>query len=461
MGCSGTLFVLYRTRSCCCGKPTTRKRTRRKKLQFDFMDRLLWFTKRRDATATDESATGAESCGNYPNRIVPIWSDDVALKIAAFNRAVTIRANTMSQLLIQYQRKAGNDGHYIEDTRGENGKLNYLLQIRPNAMMTAAALMQQAEVEIMLHGNAFIFMERHGGMWPEAFWLATGIYNMDGTYSLTYNTPNGVKAVNADMSDVLHIANTFRDSTGIVGISVLDHARDALSLSATENREALQNAGKGGKMKLFISQEKKSQMGVMQNGLINKNQLKQAAQQLNEDIYKYDVVAMPRVTNVTPFSMNAEQMQLLQSRAFSVNDIARFTGVPSFLLMDSSNSSYRTPSEATQELLVRTIQPKIREWEDELFAKLLLPDDFGKRRFHVCERPLLRLDAKSQAEIDKIHLETGVKTVNELRSDHDMSNVEGGDKNYISTNLAELGSEKLSGGTPPKTEKGGEDDNNA
>ena len=121
-------------------------------------------------------------------------------------------------------------------------------------------------------------------------------------------------------------------------------------------------------------------------------------------------------------------------------------------MMEDAGSSYKMPEHATQEFMLRTIQPRIREWEDEFNSKLLSQGDFGDRRIHVCELPLRRLDAKGQAEIDKIHLETGVNTVNELRNQYDLPAVDKGDISYVSTNLAELGSEKLSaaasGGRP-------------
>jgi hypothetical protein len=77
--------------------------------------------------------------------------------------------------------------------------------------------------------------------------------------------------------------------------------------------------------------------------------------------------------------------------------------------------------------------------------------DFGKRRIHVCELPLRRLDAKGQAEIDKLHLESGWSP-NQILSQYDLPTIPNGDAHYVSTNLAEVGSEKLrsNGGGAPK-----------
>jgi hypothetical protein len=99
------------------------------------------------------------------------------------------------------------------------------------------------------------------------------------------------------------------------------------------------------------------------------------------------------------------------------------------------------------------VQPDITEMEQELNRKLLTRDDFGKRRIHMCEQPLLRLDKEAQAKVDQLQLQTGAATVNEIRQQYDRPAVEGGDIIYVSTNLAELGSPKLSGAQPtPPTE---------
>ena len=68
------------------------------------------------------------------------------------------------------------------------------------------------------------------------------------------------------------------------------------------------------------------------------------------------------------------------------------------------------------------------------------------RRIHVCESALRRLDPKGQAEIDKLHLEAGW-SVNELRKQYDLPSIADGDAHYVSTNLAEVGSEKLRSNT--------------
>ena len=176
--------------------------------------------------------------------------------------------------------------------------------------------------------------------------------------------------------------------------------------------------------------------------------VRQMAKHISEhgSIYTQDVVSIRGLGKVENVSMTAADMQLFDQRQFGVAEICRIMDVPRTLAMDGSNSSYKTPEAATQELMQRTIQPQIGEIEDELNAKLLSPADWGSRRYHVCELPLLRLDMKSQADIDLKRLQTGWSP-NEIRGQYDMPAVDGGDDHYVSTNLAKAGSPKLTGET--------------
>jgi hypothetical protein len=86
--------------------------------------------------------------------------------------------------------------------------------------------------------------------------------------------------------------------------------------------------------------------------------------------------------------------------------------------------------------------------EDLFDTTFLNQYDFGQRRFHMCELPLLRMDLEKQAKVDQLRLQMGW-TVNEIRNQYDMPAIEKGNIPYVSTNLAELGSEKLSGAVTP------------
>ena len=92
--------------------------------------------------------------------------------------------------------------------------------------------------------------------------------------------------------------------------------------------------------------------------------------------------------------------------------------------------------------------------EQELNRKLLTRDDFGKRRIHMCEQPLLRLDKEAQAKVGPVAASDGCATVNEIRQQYDRPAVEGGDIHLRQHQPGRApGSPKLSGAQPtPPTE---------
>jgi HK97 family phage portal protein len=353
----------------------------------------------------------------------------------------------MGQMLTQYQRMNGEGGNFIEDRYGKNGLLNYLLQVRPNPLMTASQMQEQIEYRKIYYGNAYVYIERGADGYPVNLWLCTGggYDPLSNRYNLVYNSDRGPRMkVECDARDVLHFKNVFLTDDYYMGIPTIQYAFKALSIAATGDEQALQDMAKGGKMKLIIGEEKPATGGgTLAFGRFDKQQVNKYADEIQERLLSNDVIALQNLDKVQVISQTAQQLQLLEQRGYSDEALCRLMGVPKIIaIVGDGGGNYRMPEHATQEFLLRTIQPRIREHEDEFNSKLLLPGDFGKRRIHVCELALKRLDAKGQAEIDKLHLESGW-SVNEIRSQYDLPNIPDGDDHYVSMNLGVVGSPKL------------------
>ena len=417
----------------------------------------------RTTNPADASNQPPVSGGNWEANIVRP-SGRSSLLIPTWTRCVTLIMQTMGQMVTQYQRINASGGNFIEDRYGKNGYLNYLLQVRPNPMMTASQMQEQIEYRKIYYGNAYVYIEREADGYPRYLWLCTGGgYNpLTNTYSLVYNSDRGPRVkVDAEAKDVLHYKNVFMTDDMYMGIPTIDYAFKTLSIAATGDEQALQDLAKGGKMKLIIGEEKPSQgPGTLAYGLFDKKEMDKYADEIQRRLTGNDVVALRGMDKMQIISQTAQQLQLLETRGYSDEALCRLMGVPKIIaIVGDGGGNYRMPEHATQEFLLRTIQPRIREHEDELNSKLLTPADFGKRRIHVCELALKRLDAKGQAEIDKLHLDAGW-SVNEIRSSYDLPSIPEGDAHYVSTNLAEVGSEKLrgnGGGRPSEELKKQED----
>ena len=387
--------------------------------------------------------------GSFEERIVSARHPRVALTVSAVYRAVELRAKTIGQMQMQYQVRDREGGNFVMDvTKPRQNqvsfgtRLNYLLQVEPNPMMSAQSLWEQVTVNRLMLGNGFVYIERDELGEPKYLWLAEcGGYNFGtNTYVITYMGDKGiVKNKIAPREDVLHFPNTYRERNGFWGISTLRFAFDTLSLIKTEGRLALETAAKGGRIKGIIS-EKQPMPGnsTLSFGQLNINEVGKTAQEMQRKFYSgEDIVSMHGLEQFQNLSLSAQDMQMIELLGMSHDDVARFYATPRAMLMMDSNSHYKTFTDSMMEYLQDTIAPDGAEMEAECFRKLLSIYDFGQHRFHLCEQPLLRMDKKTQAEVALLNLQTG-GTLNEERAARDLPAVEGGDEPLASANLMTL-----------------------
>lgn len=397
---------------------------------------------------------------SFSERIAYVRGPEQALCTGTVYRAVNLRADTLSVMPVQYQKKDFEKDNYYVDMRGLGKRMNYLLQEESNPIMTATDMWKLVEINRLLFGNGFVYVERDEFDFPVALWLVkSGGYNVNtGRFvSITFLTDHGyVTMPDVPREDLLHFPNTFRYQNGIWGISTLQYAIQTLSLNRTLMQQSLETAAKGGRVKLLIGEQAQGSVSPIAMGLFDKSEMDKYAQELQQKMYSgQDVLAIRGLDKVENISMNAQEMQMFEQLGGTNDDVARFFGVPRPLLMLDTNSHYNDYQNATMEFHTRTILPQKTGNEKEIARKLIGFKDYGSKRIHICEKPLLAMDPERKAKVDESRLRSGTATVNELRAEYDMPSVENGDIVYVLTNLAELGSPKLrdvAGGGRPTQE---------
>ena len=384
----------------------------------------------------------APSGGSFEARVVRARDPYMALTVSAVYRAIELRSKTIGVMPVQYQLKDSEKGNFVTDMRGAGRRTNYLLQEEPNPIMTAASLWEQVTINRMQYGNGFVYIERDVFGSPIALWLAVswGYNPIDGVYNIAYLGEHGiVEKINVPRRDVLHFPNTYRYQNGFWGRPTLEFAAETLSLIKTEKAQALETAAKGGRVKGFISEEKPSNtQGTLAYGMFSKSSTNDYEREINNKVYNQDITALRGLEKFVNISMTNADMQLLEQLNLGLDDVARFWAVPRPLLMLDTNSHYNDYQNATMEFHTRTILPDKSEMEREIARKLIGSESYGRRRIHICEKPLLAMDPERQAKVDMLNLQTGAKTINEIRAEHDMPTVADGDEPMASANLMTL-----------------------
>ena len=392
-------------------------------------------------TSTNEKDSEVKG-GSFEERIVTVSTPDKALTVSAVYRALMLTMDTMGVMPVQYCKKDFEKGNFYVDMRGLGKRINYLLQVEANPIMTAADLWRQVTFAQRMRGNGFVYIERDEFDFPKALWyIRNGSYNMNtGTYNfIGYLSDKGwVEKVNVSRWDVLHFPNTYRYDNGFWGMSTLDYAKSDLSLIKTEKAQSLDTAAKGGRMRGFIIEEKPPQaQGTLAFGMLNKDEGERYSKEINTKVYQQDINFL-HGTNFQNISMTAQDMQVIEQLQLSYDDVARYFGIPRPLLMLDTNSHYNDYQNATMEFHTRTILPEKAAREKEIFRKLIGFKDYGVRDIHICEDPLMAMDPERRAKVAQLKMQSGLCTVNEARAEFDMPWVEDGDVPMASANLMTL-----------------------
>ncbi len=383
-----------------------------------------------------------DDSGSYQERIVPARSPEAACSVSAVYRATTLRADVMSVMPVQYQRKDFEKGNFVTDMRGLGKRINYLLQEEPNPIMTASDMWKLIEINRIMYGNGFVYIERDEFGFPLHLWLVKECgYNINtATYaSIVYLTDHGyVTLTDVPASEVLHFPNTFRYPSGW-GLPTLRYAYETLTLNKTLKAQALDTAAKGGRVKGFISEQAPAAgYSPISQGLFDPKESNAYAKEINNRVYTQDIVSLRGMDKFTPTSMTSQDMQMAEQLGLTYDDVARFWGVPRPLLMLDTNSHYNDYQNATMEFHTRTILPQKTANEKEIARKLIGFKDYGTRRIHICEDPLMVMDPERRAKVAQLKMQSGLCTVNEARRDFDMPSVEDGDVPMASANLLTL-----------------------
>lgn len=379
---------------------------------------------------------------DFADKSVRVNSQEKALAVSAWYCGLARKANIFAQLILEYQKhndKAHGDNYEVY-RYADAKNMNYLVQVRPNPLMTASELWAQAVIDREVYGNAIIYVERDEYGEVKYLWLCNSatldIARM--TYLITYNLPYvGPISKEVPERDIIHWANTYRRSDKVTGMGTLRYAAQSLSTAATNDKQTLESAAKGGRYKVILKEEQQPDFAL---NLLNKEQREGAKDDFQEQLSSgADVIAYNGLMDAKVISQTNNDLSLLDMRKFDVPTVARFLQVPLVLLMDYTNNTYKAPEQAMQAFLQHTIGPMARELEMEFNSKLVGKEAFLTLRFHFNDKELTRLDPKGRMEIAKMQLECGIKCVNELRAEFDLPALEEyGDRHLVSTNLQPL-----------------------
>ena len=338
-----------------------------------------------------------------------------AMNISAVYRAVEIISDSLAILPIKINIRNKTHKETIEEHSAkfalEHGSLSRYNLIK---------LLVQS---VLLRGNGFAYISRSNeGVITEIRYLDSNDVqiNYNKITGELYYTSSIISSKKIEPCNMIHLVKNSYD--GVNGMSVISYASRTIKISNNTENSAHSFFNNGCNLAGILtvqgqlSQDQRTQIRNSWNQAYTNGGSGLAILQGNMD-YK-------------PVQVNASDSQLLESRMFNVQDIARFFGISPVLLGDLSNSSYNTIEATQNQFLLHTLQPYITMIEEELTRKLFKPSE-NNLEINLDETAILKTDKTAEASYYGSLLDKGILCINEVRSMLGLSPIEGGDRHIV------------------------------
>lgn len=346
-------------------------------------------------------------------------SPEGALAHAAVLAAVRLLSDTVASLPLILYRRLPDGGK----ERATDHQLYHLLHLQPNPRMSAFSLKEALQASLALYGNAYAWIDWGPDGRPQALWplpptmVAPEQDQSTGDIVYRIQTREGSQVVG--YHQVLHIPGFSFD--GLIGKSPITMAREAVGLALAQDEHGAAFFARGARMSGVLtypgslSPEARERLRKSWEALSSGRDNAWRTAVL-EDGMKFEPLTMPM-----------KDAEWIESRKFSVNEIARIFRVPPHLIGDLERSTYSNIETQSLEFLTFSLRPWLTRWEEALTVQLLTPLERETYFFEFLTTDLLRGDTKSRFEAYKIAREAGWLSVNEIREAENLRPVPGGD----------------------------------
>lgn len=304
----------------------------------------------------------------------------------------------------------------------------------PNPLMTKQEYLETVTFQIAGWGNSYSRIDRTANSEPKFIWpLIPAKMEPDrrGYDGIIYKYKHDENTeTEYPIEKILHFKGFGGD--GVVGLSVLAYARQALGIQIAAEQYAASFYKSGGKAASIFTPERafdNTQRGNFQEWL---NEIGRAQ---GAGVWALPIPGSWHDVNIPP-----EDAQMLVTRQFQVEEIARIFRVPLFLLnaMEKSTSWGTGLEQQNLAFLTYTLTPYLKRIETVMNRRLFTDEE---RKTHYVEfnvDALLRPDSKTRAEVWQIMLQNGVLNRTEVRAMMNLSAYGGSDVYTAQTNLAPI-----------------------
>ncbi len=358
--------------------------------------------------------TGASPDLSHVYGAVSVAGEPVSLERAAGLTAVwacvTLIAGSIASMpLITYRR--------VEDEGREKATEHPLfdvLRLRPNPVQSVMAFWESQVTALLLRGNSYSLITRDDDGRVRALWYTSPdrvSVTVTKTGKLVYKvSPPAGAQFTVPEGQMLHITGPMSPD-GFMGRSVIQTFRETLGLGLALERyssEFFSNAATPRGILTTANRLSDTARGRMKTAL---------AENHASPGQRHKTLVLEEGMTWAPLGVSAEDSQLIESRAFGVQEIARIFGVPVAMINGDMKTSltYSNSESRSLDFVKFCLGPWLSRIEAACNFALISP--LERRQMYVEFLPdsLLSTDTKSRYEAYAIALSNGILTIDEVR----------------------------------------------
>lgn len=364
----------------------------------------------------------------------PDYGIDGALQVSAVWAATELLTDNIASLpIFVYEREPGVDGH---KTLARGTPLWMLLHDSPNNMHTPMEFWQYFVMNYLFRGNAYARLVRNSAgevisMIPLASDQVEVEVLRDSGQSIIYKYYYEGQVAIYSPDSILH----WRDKgNGVVGMSRLDYMRSTVNVAVGAQNHTANVFRKSAKrpgvfmIDKLLTEEQRAAIRQNYKGLVEGN---------NDDLLVLEAGA-----KFEPLSMTPADVQLLETRKYSVEDIARWFGIPGAMINDTEKTTtWGTGIDhLIQGFYKFRLRPMLESLEQAIEKRVLTATQRRRYTVEFSLDAILRGSLKDRLEIGAQAVQNGLMTRNEWRQLENMPPVEGADVLTAQVNLAPIAS---------------------
>lgn len=346
-------------------------------------------------------------------------SFDSAMQISAVWAAVRITSETVGSMPFHMYRKT-ETGRTLADEH----PLGRLLRTAPNRYQTPVEFWESVTLNLCTSGNAYCIIKRLGdeivSLLPVSSAQVETRLLEDG--SVIHEVRDGAN-LNVYTNKTMWHIKLF--GNGIVGLSPLLYAAQSIGIAIAADNRVNKIYSNGAKPTGVLTVDRN--LTPEQRAKIREN-YKEMTEGNDDRLF-----VLEAHMGYHQVSMSPQDIQLLDSRRFQIEDIGRFFGVPSILLNQTFGQSSLGSNvyEIFQAYYKLNLRPYLEKIESSVQRWLIDPSERGIIESEFDFDALLSADRATRIETNARAIQTGQLTPAESRRDEGREFIEGSDKLLI------------------------------